>query len=627
MQKEMIVSSTNFETKLAIVEKDNVAALLIERAKNKGILGNVYKGKVTRVLPGMQAAFVDIGLARHGFLYVGDFLADLQEESELFDAEKAAPSRPRGRKRSASKSRPVADSIASTDEELDRFPETQTRLTGRVLPRQLPVPAVPDDTAPTREKAVGLGILPDCLKGIDSEERVAKRKSLDQTAIDEGSSRLSCFSSSPSHGKKSSSEKQGRSGRNRKSGNGRAAAQIQIDKLLKKGQEILVQVSKEPIGRKGARLTSHIAIPGRYLVYMPTVEHVGVSRQIESARERSRLKDIVVRNREGKSRGFIVRTAGEGQSDRDVVNDMGYLTRLWEQVRKRSENLKAPALIHSEPGLVERTIRDRLTNDFRAIRVDSEDTYQRVVEFVSAFNLDFVKKVRLHTKARPILDTYRVTPEIEKALQSKVWLRNGGSIVINQTEALVAIDVNSGKYVGKTSSLEETITKVNIDAVEEIVRQMRLRGLGGIIIVDFIDMEESRNRRKVLDALHRELDRDNVPSRVLRFNEFGLVAITRKRDRSSLEKNLCQPCFYCEGRGMNRSLRTIAYSIHEDVRKNYGHYGEGRELFIRCHPQVAEGLREDDPEVLEEIEAMTRKKVSIQADPLLHIERFSIMES
>ncbi len=623
MYKEMIVSSTNLETKLAIVAKDEVTALLIERAKNKGILGNVYKGKVTRVLPGMQAAFVDFGSERHGFLYVGD----LQEESELFDEKDAERPRRSRRGRSASKSGPVAESTPPAAEELDHFPETRTRLTGQVLPSQLPVPAVPTDTAPPREKDAGLGILPDRLKGIDPEDRVAKRKSLDQAAIDEGSSRLSLFSRVAHQDKTSRSEKRGGSGKNRKSSNGREASQMQIDKLLKKGQEILVQVAKEPIGRKGARLTSHIAIPGRYLVYMPTVGNVGVSRQIESERERSRLKDIVVRNREEKSRGFIVRTAGEGQPARNIVNDMGYLTRLWSQVRKRSEKLKAPALIHSEPGLVERTIRDRFTDDFRAVRVDSEDMYHRVVEFVSAFNPDFVEKVRLHTKARPILDAYRVTPEIENALKSKVWLRNGAYIVINQTEALVAIDVNSGKYVGKTSSLEDTITQVNIDSVGEIVRQIRLRGLGGIIILDFIDMEESSNRRKVLDALHRELARDNVPSRILRFNEFGLVAITRKRDRSSLEKTLCQPCFYCEGRGMNRSLRTIAYSIQEDVRKHYGHYGEGRELFIRCHPQVAETLREDEPEVLEEIEAMTRKKVSIQADPLLHIERFSIMES
>ena len=298
----------------------------------------------------------------------------------------------------------------------------------------------------------------------------------------------------------------------------------------------------------------------------------------------------MVRNRGERSKGFIVRTAGESQPAEDIVNDMSYLTRLWSRVGKRSEKLKAPALIHSEPGLVERTIRDRLTNDFKAVRVDNEDTYKSVVEFVSAFNPDFVEKVRLYTKARPILDAFRVRPEIENALHSKVWLRNGAYIVINQTEALVAIDVNTGKYVGTTSSLEDTITQVNIDAVGEIARQIRLRGLGGIIVLDFIDMEESRNRRKVLDALHRELARDNVPSRILRFNEFGLVAVTRKRDRSSLEKTLCQPCLYCEGRGMTRSLRTIAYAIHEDVRKNYGHFGESCELFIRCHPSGGRDL-------------------------------------
>ena len=388
-----------------------------------------------------------------------------------------------------------------------------------------------------------------------------------------------------------------------------------------------MQVAKEPIGRKGVRLTSHIALPGRYLVFMPTVGRVGVSRQIESERERTRLKDVVVRNRGTSGRGFIVRTAGEGQPAEDVEADMNYLTRLWSNVGKRAEQTKAPALVHSEPGLVERTIRDRLTDDFRAIRVDSEDVYERVVEFVSAFNPDLVGKVRLYTKARPILDSFRVTPEIEHALESKVWLKSGAYIVINQTEALVAIDVNTGKFVGNTSSLEDTITQVNINAIQEIGRQLRLRGLGGIIIIDFIDMEEAKNRRKVLDALHRELAKDKVPSRILRFNEFGLVAITRKRDRSSLEKTLCQPCYYCEGKGMTRSLRTIAYSIHGEVRKNRRHFGKSPELLVRCHPQVAETLREHEPEVIEEIEAMTGKAVAIQADPLLHVERFSIIES
>ena len=648
MHKELIVSSTSLETRLAILEDDQVTALRIERSKNRGILGNIYKGRVTKVLPGMQAAFVDIGLDRHGFLYVGDFLADVQEESELFDVETATAGealphdRPSPKGRPTRKARPARQPAPTrkprstqepgptveTDDDLSRFPETRgSQARGGILPQRIQARGRPDDSRPSREGPPGLGILPDRLSGRDGNENSPARKALEEAEVDENSSGLFFFARETPRSGTTKGRKPARPRKTRRSGDGRDSNQAQINDLLKQGQEILVQVAKEPMGRKGVRLTSHIALPGRYLVFMPTVGRVGVSRQIESERERTRLKDVVVRNRGTSGRGFIVRTAGEGQPAEDVEADMNYLTRLWSNVVKRAEQTKAPALVHSEPGLVERIIRDRLTDDFKAIRVDSEDVYERVVEFVSAFNPDLVRKVRLHTKARPILDSFRVTPEIEHALESKVWLKSGAYIVINQTEALVAIDVNTGKFVGNTSSLEDTITQVNINAVQEIGRQLRLRGLGGIIIIDFIDMEESKNRRKVLDALHRELAKDKVPSRILRFNEFGLVAITRKRDRSSLEKTLCQPCYYCEGKGMTKSLRTIAYSIHGEVRKNRRHFGKSPELLVRCHPQVAETLREHEPEVIEEIEAMTGKVVAIQADPLLHVERFSIIES
>ena len=629
MHKELIVSSTSLETRLVILEDDQVTALQIERSKNKGILGNIYKGKVTKVLPGMQAAFVDIGLDRHGFLYVGDFLAEVQEESELFEVEApTAPEvppedRPSSQPRPTQKRRPTLPA----DDDLSRFPDTHRGQPGGLLPERIQARARANDSRARRESQPGLGILPDRLTGSDGNEGAPVRKALDQAEVDESSSGLFFFAKGTRRSGNDNGRKTDRPRKTRRSGSGRESNQALINDLLKEGQEILVQVAKEPIGRKGARLTSRVALPGRYLVYMPTVGRVGVSRQIESERERNRLKDVVARNRGTSGKGFIVRTAGEGQPAEDIEIDMNYLTRLWSRVGQRAEQVKAPALVHSEPGLVERTIRDRLTDDFRAIRVDSEDVYERVVEFVSAFSPDFVSKVRLYTKPQPILDAFRVTPEIEHALESKVWLKSGAYIVINQTEALVAIDINTGKFVGNTSSLEDTITQVNINAVQEIGRQLRLRGLGGIIIIDFIDMEEANNRRRVLDALHRELAKDKVPSKILRFNDFGLVAITRKRDRSSLEKTLCQPCFYCEGKGTTKSLRTIAYSIHEEVRKNRRHFGQSPELLIRCHPQVAEALREHEPEVIEEVEAMTGKSVAIQADPLLHVESFSIIES
>ena len=318
------------------------------------------------------------------------------------------------------------------------------------------------------------------------------RKAQDQAELDESSSGLFFFSKGTRRSGNDKGRKTDRPRKTRRSGNGRESNQAQINDLLKAGQEILVQVAKEPIGRKGARLTSHIALPGRYLVFMPTVGRVGVSRQIESERERNRLKDIVVRNRGTSGKGFIVRTAGEGQPAADVEADMDYLTRLWSKVGKRADKMKAPALVHAEPGLVERTIRDRLTDDFTAIRVDSEDVYENVVEFVSAFNPDFVGKVRLYTKDRPILDAFRVTPEIEHALESKVWLKSGAYIVINQTEALVAIDVNTGKFVGNTQLSGRHDYSGQYRCHPGDGRQLRLRGLGGIIIIDFIDMEEAK---------------------------------------------------------------------------------------------------------------------------------------
>ncbi|HXK58560.1 MAG TPA: Rne/Rng family ribonuclease, partial [Acidobacteriota bacterium] len=404
--------------------------------------------------------------------------------------------------------------------------------------------------------------------------------------------------------------------------NGRA----QIGDLLREGQEILVQVAKEPIGKKGARITSHIALPGRYLVFMPTVDHVGVSRKIASEAERQRLKEIIHRLRGDFGKGFIVRTAGEGHSEEDFRADMMYLTRTWEDLRAKADRVSAPALVHSEPSLVQRVIRDYLSDDFRAIRVDDEQEYERILEFVHRFNPELVNRVRLYNRSTPIFEQYGINAEIEKALKQKVWLKNGGYIVINQTEALVAIDVNTGKFVGSTNSLEDTITRTNLDAVKEVVRQIRLRDLGGIIVIDFIDMDERRNRQKVMDALQQELSKDKAPSKILQFNEFGLVAITRKRVKQSLERTLCQPCPTCNGTGMTKSVRTVCYTIHQEVRKLIPHFQEGEELIIRCHPDVSKGLQNGEREVLNEIEDVTGKIVTIKADPLMHIEQFDIVE-
>ena len=323
-----------------------------------------------------------------------------------------------------------------------------------------------------------------------------------------------------------------------------------ISDLLKEGQEILVQIAKEPIAKKGARITSHIALPGRYLVYMPTVHHTGVSRKIASEEERHRLKRIALSERGEAQGGFIVRTAAAGAEEQDLRNDIRFLINLWNEIKGRADTSKAPALIYHDLNLVERILRDQVSGSFSAIWADTEQEYERILRFVSRFQPSLVKRVKLYSKDTPLFEQFNITEEINKALKSKVWLRSGGYIVINQTEALVAIDINTGKYVGKTARLEDTIVKTNIDAIKEIVRQIRLRDLGGIIVIDFIDMDERRNRSKVMQALEEALKADRAPSKVLQFNDFGLVAITRKRVKQSLERTLGQPCPTCSATGM-----------------------------------------------------------------------------
>jgi ribonuclease G len=416
----------------------------------------------------------------------------------------------------------------------------------------------------------------------------------------------------------------GRGRGRRASGNGDKPL---IGDLVKEGQQILVQAAKEPIAKKGARITSHIVLPGRYLVFMPTVNHVGVSRRIESSKERQRLRDLIQELRGEMNWGFIVRTAGEAKKKAEFQRDMVYLTRLWEKIRAKSDKSKAPSLIHSELGLVQRVLRDRLSSDFKAIRVDDREVHEEVLDFVTNFNPALAKKVRMFNRKTPIFDAFNVNNEIEKALKSKVWLKSGGSIVINQTEALVAIDVNTGKYVGNTNSLEDTIAKTNLDAVKEVVRQIRLRDLGGIIVIDFIDMNDQANQKKVLEALRHELSNDKSPSKILPFNEFGLVAITRKRAKQSLERTFCQPCACCEGTGVTKSERTVCHSIYAEVTRSLSAMKKGKKLIVRCHPDIAKALRGSEKDVAREIEAITGKELIVKTDPLMHIEQFEFTEA
>lgn len=397
-----------------------------------------------------------------------------------------------------------------------------------------------------------------------------------------------------------------------------------ISDLLHEGQEVLVQIAKEPIAKKGARITSHIALPGRLLVYMPTVNHVGVSRKIPSEIERVRLKRTVaqLREREGAQGGFIARTACAGHTEQELLDDMRYLMRTWADIRKKVDRVKSPALVHRDLDLVQRILRDHLSDDFTAIRVDNDLEYARMVEFVNRVQPKLVKRVKLYTGDQPIFEKYGVQPEVDKAVKPRVWLRSGGYIVINQTEALVAIDVNTGKFVGKSDRLEDTITKTNLEAAKEIVRQIRLRDLGGIIVIDFIDMEERKNRQKVMMALQQELQSDRSPSKILSINDFGLVAITRKRVKQSLERTLCTPCPYCQGAGMVKSPQTMCFEILEQTKAISKQVGASADVMLRCSPDVAEAFRTSEKEVFEEIEAYFGGPVTIESDPNLHQEQF-----
>jgi ribonuclease G len=402
-------------------------------------------------------------------------------------------------------------------------------------------------------------------------------------------------------------DRRGRRGRPMPSGARREASrQVPlISDLLKEGQEVLIQIAKEPIGKKGARITSHIALPGRFLVYMPTVNHVGVSRKISSDDERQRLKRIVASERENGHGGFIVRTAAAGIKEDELRADIRFLKHLWNEIRSRADNSKSPA------------------QDFSQIWVDNEQEYERVVRFASRFQPNLVRRIKLYTKPTPLFEQFGIQEEINKSLKSKVWLKSGGYIVINQTEALVAIDINTGKYVGKTTRLEDTIVKTNCDAIREIVRQIRLRDLGGIIVIDFIDMDERKNRQKVMQALEEALESDRAPSKVLQFNDFGLVAITRKRVKQSLERTLGSPCPYCSATGFVKSVTTVCNEIYSEMRKIRSHI-QTADVTLRVNPEVAKELKSNNGKWLTEMEELVRRPILVKSDAPLHQEQFDI---
>lgn len=505
MQSEILINSTREEVRVAILEGGQVVEFYIERRRGASLVGNIYKGRIIKVLPGMQSAFVDVGLERAAFLYVGDIV--IMDES---------PAQFNGFLNH--------DSQCGEVESPDRF---------FIKPHKL-----------------------------------------------------------------------------------------SINEIIQEGQEILVQIAKDPIGTKGARVTSHITLPGRYVVYMPTIDHIGVSRRITDEVERARLRAIA-ESIKPKSGGIIIRTASEGCTEEELRRDLEFLCKLWENILKKTEKSSAPSLLYSDLDLVLRTVRDMMGQNVERVIIDSEEDYNRVLDFVSLYFPKLAERVELYDAQEPLFDAFGVEVDISRAMGRKVWLKSGGYIAIDQTEAMTVIDVNTGKFVGK-ESLEETVLKTNLEAAKEIAYQIRLRNLGGIIIIDFIDMDKEENRLKVFNTFLEAMKRDRVKSTILNISELGLIQMTRKRVRESIIRILCEPCPYCDGKGYIKTPRTVCYEIFRKIRKMRPYLAA--RLIVKVNPLVAELLTDEERQGVEELERLFNTKIIVQEDTTFHQEHFEILQ-
>jgi len=537
MRREIIINAAPRETRIAILEEKELAEILVERPEAVRRVGDIYKGRVNAVLPGMQAAFVDLGLEKSAFLHA----SDLQPPSD------------------------VADLFEDDDE---------------------------------AEEAVA---------SVSGPEEPAGRG-----------------------GRRGRGDREGRGGRGGRGGQGGQGGQggrgghggragrdepvPRIEDALQKGKEILVQITKEPIGTKGPRVTTQVSLPGRFLVFMPGHEHVGVSRKIEDRAERQRLKEIA-RKICPKQAGIIVRTVGAEQSEGEFESDVRHLEQLWQKIDKLAARSKAPALLHQEMEFTTGLIRDIFNEDVDQLVIDSKEEHKQIVKYLETYAPELKQRVKHYRGQAPIFDHFGIEAEIEKTMERKVWLRKGGYITIDQTEALVAIDVNTGRFIGKKNQ-EETILKTNLEAAAEIARQLRLRDLGGIIVLDFIDMEEEANRRAVSDTLRQHLKRDRSRTKSFAVSDLGLIEMTRQRQRPSISNYFTEPCPDCEGAGRVLSLSSAALKI-ERMLHRVGQRSKEKQLILRVHPDVAVYLVEQEAGRLDRLERLYKLAVEIRDDPSL----------
>jgi len=542
VKREIAINASALEVRVALLEDNELAEFYLERNRQVGLAGNIYKGKVTRVLPGMQAAFVDIGLEKAGFLHVSDF----------YDGVSALNT--------------VAEVIGEEDVETEPINSNEFA----------------EAEMSTAEEAGATG------NGAEAEPR-------------------------PSRGRR-----RGRGRRNRAPQRSR----LPIEQQLRRGQDIIVQIAKEPMGTKGARLTSSISLPGRHLVYTPTSNHIGVSRRIASAEERARLRADVEELRPPQG-GFIVRTACEGVSRREIQRDVAFLTKLWSSILRKNESVAPASILYSDLDVALRIVRDLFSSEVERLWCDDPNTYSRIVQFVQNYMPRLRARVTLYDGAAPLFDRFDIEPQIERALDRKVWLKSGGSLVFDQAEALTAIDVNTGRFVGKRSQ-DETILKTNLEAVEEIVKHLRLRNIGGIIIVDLIDMAREADRKKVSDALATALKRDKARTSALKISELGLVQMTRKRTRESLEKLLTDTCPRCEGRRVVKSVATLAAEVIRGIQREAVSKPAGEMLIVKLNPEVARYLYDHGAKDLETLERRLSTKIVLRSHDGLELGAFEL---